>query len=181
MAKDDTEASASTAFLHPVESASRQRETRTRRSWWSTRWKKSRAGRKLEALSRRTSTWRFIVSFGLGIALFVLILNLTFLIWSRVWHHGSNTLYKGQCGKAKTIITSSSLVINVLSTLLLGASNVAMQCLLAPTRAEVNKVHATGFWLDIGVSGLRNWSAIARWRKWAWCILLMSTVPLHLL
>ena len=113
--------------------------------------------------------------------LVVLFLNLSLLIWSRARPHGSDLLYAGDCGQAKTIITYSSLAINVFSTLLLGASNAAMQCLCAPTRAEVNKVHATGSWLDIGVSGLRNWRAMGWWRKYAWGFILLSSMPLHLL
>lgn len=179
MLKSRPETSASIALLEPTEFASRTKILSKKHL--HSRWQQSSARRKLDSVTRRTSTWRFIVLFGLVITLAVLILNLSLLIWSRARPHGGNMLYKGDCRSAKTTITYSSLAINILSTLLLGASNAAMQCLCAPTRAEVDKVHATGSWLDIGISGLRNWRGIGRWRKYAWGFILLSSLPLHLL
>ena len=145
------------------------------------RWQRSLVGRKVDTLLRQTSTWRFIVFSGLVVTLVVLFLNLSLLIWSRARPNDGDLLYVGDCGVTKTAITYSSLAINVMSTLPLGASNAAMQCLCAPTRAEVDKAHASGSWLDIGISGLRNWSLMGRWRKLAWGFILLSSLPLHLL
>lgn len=180
MQKSYPETSAEIALLEPSEFASSKHKIFSKNHLQS-RWKRSSAGRMLDSAVRHTATWRFIVLFGLVITIVVLILNLSFLIWSRARPHGGSLLYEGNCRSAKTIITYSSLTINVLSTLLLGASNAAMQCLCAPTRAEVDKVHATGSWLDIGISGLRNWHAMGRWRKYAWGFILLSSLPLHLL
>ena len=199
---DDIEldASLSISLLQPSEHVSSEKQTRAKENWlklrWrqsslvqrvnlilrslGSRWRQSSLGQRHKSIARHTSTWRFIVSSGLVITLIVLAINVSILIWSKARHDG-NTLYQGDCTSAKSSLTYSSLAINVLSTLLLGASNAAMQCLCAPTRAEVDKVHATGSWLDIGVSGLRNWNAMERWRKFAWGFILASSLPLHLL
>ena len=178
--KSYPETPASIALLEPTEFASSKNKILSKKHLRS-RWQRSSVGQTLDSAARHTSTWRFIVLFGLAITLVVLILNLSFLIWSRARPHGGSVLYEGDCGRAKATITYLSLSINVLSTLLLGASNAAMQCLCAPTRAEVDKVHATGSWLDIGISGLRNWHEMGRWRKYAWGFILLSSLPLHLL
>lgn len=54
------------------------------------------------------------------------------------------------------------LVINALSTLLLSATNYAMQCLSSPTRKEVDKPHRHYIWLDIGVLSVRSLRRISR-------------------
>ena len=78
-------------------------------------------------------------------------------------------------------VIGADLVINILSTLLLGASNHAAQLLCAPTRGDIDSQHARGYWLDIGVSSVRNLRYLPRWRTVIWMTLLFSTVPLHLL
>lgn len=76
--------------------------------------------------------------------------------------------------------TGIHLVINVLSTLLLGASSYSMQCLCAPTRPEVDKPHEKRRWADIGVQSLRNLGLVRRWKLGLWLLLAASSLPLHL-
>ena len=71
--------------------------------------------------------------------------------------------------------------INVVSSLLLGASNVAMQCLVAPSRNDVDAAHRIGLSLDIGVNGFKNWQSMSSLRRYLWIVLIASTLPLHLL
>lgn len=73
------------------------------------------------------------------------------------------------------------LAINVLGTILLGASNYCMQCLSFPTRDEVNKAHSRGAWLDIGVPSVRNLRQISSKRLALWWLLAVSSIPLHFL
>jgi len=73
------------------------------------------------------------------------------------------------------------LLINILSTLLLGASNNCTQLLVAPTRKDIGDAHAAGRYLDVGVSSVRNFMAVSRWRKWLCVGLFLSSIPLHLL
>ena len=196
----ELDTSASIALLEPSAFTASKYQARTKSNRRKSRWEQSFLGQKLnsvtqgakskwwhsslgrrhKSIARHTSTWRFIVFSGLVITLVVFMINISILIWSQARHDG-NVLFQGDCIRAKSSITASSLAINVLSTLLLGASNAAMQCLCAPTRAEVDKVHATGSWLDIGISGLRNWKAMERWRKYTWAFILASSLPLHLL
>ncbi|KAJ5502600.1 hypothetical protein N7463_005474 [Penicillium fimorum] len=50
-------------------------------------------------------------------------------------------LYTGKCSTAKNWTTGLHLIINILSTVLLGASNYCMQCLASPSRAQVDTAH----------------------------------------
>ena len=69
-------------------------------------------------------------------------------IWA--WMHykisqdGIAELFRGDCGAVKQADTIAHVVINILGTLLLGASNLALQILVAPTRSEVDRAHAKG-------------------------------------
>ena len=73
------------------------------------------------------------------------------------------------------------LAINILSTLLLGASNYSMQCLSSPTRSDIDKAHSQGIWLDIGVPSVRNLRRLSTTRIVLWWLLAISSIPLHLL
>jgi hypothetical protein len=73
------------------------------------------------------------------------------------------------------------LVINILSTLLLGASNNCTQLLVAPKRKYISDAHAAGRYLDVGVSSIRNFMAVSRWRQCLCAGLFLSSIPLHLL
>lgn len=91
------------------------------------------------------------------------------------------SLYEGSCSLSKRWATGLHVMINILSTLLLGASNYCMQCLSAPSRADVDSAHAKRTWLDIGTSSLRNLQFVNRRRKTLWFILLVTSTPIHLL
>jgi len=92
-----------------------------------------------------SNDWRFnvILSFLLRISIFILNLDVT--IWASnklPRNEDVATIYEGSYSKVKTIITYIHLAINILSTLLLDASNVCMQILCAFTREEIDKAHA---------------------------------------
>jgi hypothetical protein len=72
------------------------------------------------------------------------------------------------------------IVINVLSTLLLAASNYTMQVLSSPTRGEIDKAHSSNQWLDIGVLSLLNLARISRRQRFLCVILALSSIPIHL-
>lgn len=114
----------------------------------------------------------------------VLIVNLILTIWASARYGvkgGLGTIQSGACSKTKDLATWLHLAINVLSTLLLGASNYAMQCLSAPTREEVDKAHCRKAWMDIGVPSMRNLRRISRSRLVMWWLIAASSIPLHLL
>jgi len=92
---------------------------------------------------------------------------------------GLITLYKGDCNRVKMIGTASHVGINILSTLLLGASNLCMQLLVAPTRDEIDAAHRKKVWLDIGIPSWKNIRNIKPSRRWLFFFLMLSSVPLH--
>ena len=114
----------------------------------------------------------------------VLVINLILTIWavsSSGVHNGLGTLQDGSCKRIATLTFWAHLAINVLSTLLLGASNYSMQCLSSPTREEIDKAHGKGIWLDIGVPSVRNLRYLSTARVTLWWLLAISSIPLHLL
>ena len=140
----------------------------------------------------QAKTWRIrtarreVVLWGCftGISI-VCVTNFCLAIWA--WLHYEKTedgivvLFEGECGTAKRADTLAHIVINILSTLLFGVSNLTLQLLVAPTREEVDQAHAKGNWLDIGVPSFRNLWSISRSRAILWCILAVSSIPLHFL
>lgn len=72
-------------------------------------------------------------------------------------------------------------LINILSTGLLASSNYCMQLLCAPTRDDVDVAHAQEQWLDIGILSVRNLQYASRRRLILWMILMISSIPLHLM
>ena len=114
----------------------------------------------------------------------VFVVNLTTTILFKTGFKSDSdlgTLYHGDCGTSSRLSTGLHLVINLLSTLLIGSSNFCMQLLAAPTRAETDKAHAEHRWLDIGVPSIRNLKRIAYSRRALWALLGLSSVPLHFL
>lgn len=114
----------------------------------------------------------------------VLFINLILTIWaisSSEVQNGLGTLQDGKCKRTASLIFWAHLVINILSTILLGASNYSMQCLSSPTREEIDKAHNKGVWLDIEVPSVRNLRRLSTARVTLWWLLAISSIPLHLL
>lgn len=92
----------------------------------------------------------------------------------------STILYRGSCSVTKNWVRALHLVINVLSTIMLAASNYCMQCLSSPSRQNIDIAHAQRIWLDIGVPSMKNLSFVGRRRCMLWIVLLISSLPIHL-
>ncbi len=129
--------------------------------------------------------WRTGIAWGALVGILVLLINVFFLVWIRASfatkENGTITVFEGSCERKKTLSAWSHLVINICSTLLLSASNNAMQCLMAPTRADIDKAHKQNVWLDVGIQSLKNLRYIHFTRLALWTILGLSSIPLHLL
>lgn len=138
---------------------------------------------------QRSSIWSFkggrvTVLAGAAIAALALIANVGVLIWAATRYTlvgGVATVFTGSCQTMRTAMLWSHLGINILSSLLLAAGNNCMQCLTAPTRADVDRAHGSRKWLDIGPHSLRNLTSIGSSRLLLWVCLALSSVPLHLL
>jgi hypothetical protein len=135
---------------------------------------------------KRLKGWRGSILGGSILASLVCLVNIALTIYSTSKateedYHGRKVLYEGDCETSRKVNVGLHLLINVLSTILLSASNFGMQCLSAPTRQEVDAAHAKRRWLDIGVLSLRNLAWIERKRLLCWVLLVASSLPLHLL
>lgn len=113
----------------------------------------------------------------------VLLMNFVVAIWAffKAGKQTNGHVYEGSCDDVDKASIGIHLLINVLSTVLLGGSQYVMQCLCAPTRREINQAHFRGAWLDIGQPSLRNLRYIRRWKLVMWIALVLSSLPLHLL
>jgi hypothetical protein len=112
----------------------------------------------------------------------ILVTNFALTLFGMISYpgpHGIGTIYQGDCNTVKRLDLWLHLLINLLSTGLLMASNYCMQLQAAPTRADIDRAHARGQWLDIGVPSLRNFGKIGRWRKFTWLLLAFSSLPIH--
>ena len=114
----------------------------------------------------------------------VFLTNLTLTVWASSKYglqEGVGTIHQGSCRRTRSLSLWLHIIINLLSTTLLGASNYTMQCLTSPTRDEIDKAHARHDWLDIGIPSLRNLRRISWDRIGLWWMLALSGIPLHLL
>jgi hypothetical protein len=118
------------------------------------------------------------------IALVVLVTNFISLIWSVTNYtieDGYSVLYSGNCATGRKISTALHLLINILSTTLLTASNYIMQCLSSPTREDLDRAHAGKEWADIGIPSWRNRRFVSPQKRMLWWLLGISSIPLHFL
>ncbi|OCK73822.1 hypothetical protein K432DRAFT_472278 [Lepidopterella palustris CBS 459.81] len=143
-------------------------------------------GRKLDHWQRsnKYSGWRLGVLSGSVMASFVLMCNVVLLLVGMLakggYSAGIATLHTGSATRIGRLSTMYHVLINVLSTLLLSASNYTMQVLCSPTRNDVDKAHALGRHVNIGILSAQNLRCI-NWRRVAlWWTLTLSSIPLHL-
>ena len=70
-------------------------------------------------------------------------------------------VFRANCKTSNALDIFVYLLINILNTCLLGASNYCMQCLSSPTRDDVDKAHSKNKWVDIGVRKVLMWGLLA--------------------
>lgn len=132
----------------------------------------------------RLSGWRRGSLIAASVAWTVFVVNISIFIW--MWSSlpikgGNGVAFRGSCKTSNALDTFIHLLINILSTCLLGASNYCMQCLNAPTRDDIDKAHSKKKWVDIGVPSLRNLRFMTKSKVLMWSLLALSSIPLHLL
>ena len=115
---------------------------------------------------------------------FTLILNTAIACWLLA-AGGSGPSFvvteRRSCKSSRSIITIAQLIINILATLLLTASNYCMQVLSSPLREEVDAAHAAKEWLYIGVPNCRNLRYLPWTRRLLLLTLAICSLPVHLL
>jgi len=95
---------------------------------------------------------------------------------------GTSEIYKGSCSRSSKVDIAVHLIINILGTLILSSSNFFMQILTAPTREIIDKGHARGEYLEIGVQSIHNLTRLffSRAKGFFWVLLSLSSIPIHL-
>ncbi|CAF9921720.1 MAG: hypothetical protein GOMPHAMPRED_002373 [Gomphillus americanus] len=128
--------------------------------------------------------WRFTMACSLVATVFTFACNIIVMIWSSQQSRSINDnflLFSGDCATVKTIDTWAHLAINILSTLLLGASNHTLQVLVAPTREDVDATHALHKSVDIAVPSITNWTFMTLQKRILFLIVVITSLPLHLI
>jgi hypothetical protein len=129
------------------------------------------------------SGWRAGLLRAFLASLLALIANICVFAWLLRRNNpedGTGTIHTATCGEVSTMETGIKAALNVVSTLILGASTYAMQGTTSPTRDEVDAAHRKGKWLEIGTQSWRNLSYVSRRHATIWSVLALSSLPLHL-
>lgn len=129
------------------------------------------------------SGWRAGLLRSFLASLLALIANICVFAWLLRRHNleeGTGTIHAATCGEVSSMETGIKIALNVVSTLILGASTYAMQGTTAPTRDEVDTAHKNAKWLEIGTQSWRNLSYISRRHAIIWTVLALTSLPLHL-
>ncbi|KAK4449779.1 hypothetical protein QBC34DRAFT_350319 [Podospora aff. communis PSN243] len=145
------------------------------------------AQRRLQVVSKLVSEQRILLWSAFGTCFVVFLINLGLYLYAstKLMTDGHEDfvrdLYSGDCDVAERASLASHAIINLLSTLMLWASNLAMQFSTAPDRAAINMAHQKGQWFDIGVLSLHNLKSIPAMNRLVWAVLAISSVPIHFL
>jgi hypothetical protein len=84
-------------------------------------------------------SWEKVLIWTAVLAGTILVLNILWMVIATAkypYENGMRILFQGSCNRTTRIDTGLHIIINILSTALLGASNYVMQCLGSPTRSE---------------------------------------------
>ena len=116
----------------------------------------------------------------------VLILNIALATWlSKKVHSfgGLVVLSRRSCQSSKAVVQAVHLLINILASLLLAASNYCLQILISPLREEIDLAHESTNrnWMCVGIPNSRNLLQIRWMRRVLWLLLALSSLPVHLL
>lgn len=119
-----------------------------------------------------------------SVALITCLSNIAFTVW--VYREfspqqGVGKLSYGDYASVAQINTGAHVILNVLSSLFLGAGNYCMQILVAPSKNSLQSQHGRRQHLDIGVHSLRNWWFAPKPLRVLWVALGTISVLLHLL
>jgi hypothetical protein len=129
--------------------------------------------------------WRVGVLVGCCTSFTVCCANIALLIagaaLSDGYHNGIAHLAQGSATLVTRWSSALHVLVNILGTLLLTASNYTMQVLSSPTRDEIDEAHKHKKFLDIGILSTRNLHHVSRKRASLWWILMISSLPLHIL
>lgn len=118
------------------------------------------------------------------LAFVVFLANIAWTVWATKSHPASGvigSLSIGRCSRIRNVNIGIHLLLNIFSSLFLGAGNYCMQILVAPTGAEVLSAHDSGTYFDIGIHSIHNLRRINWNRKLLWLGLGICSTLLHLM
>jgi hypothetical protein len=130
------------------------------------------------------SGWRAGLFRAFSLSSCALILNISIYAWlfsTSEKDQGSGIVTSGSCTTIHNIDVGIHAGLNIMSTLILGASTYAMQGMTAPTRKEVDKAHSKGKWVEIGAQSWRNIAYVSKRNAFLWGLLGITSLPFHLL
>lgn len=93
------------------------------------------------------------------LAFVVFLANIAWTVWATKTHPASGVICSlsiGRCSRIRNVNIGIHLLLNVLSSLFLGAGNYCMQILVAPTGTELRSAHDSGKYFDIGIHSIHN-------------------------
>jgi hypothetical protein len=109
---------------------------------------------------------------------------LSTMIWAVIHYpieDDTGTVYTGSCQVVHYADGLSHVILNVVSTLFLGAGNYCMQVLVAPSRKDVDKAHKEKVSMDIGIHSVRNVWRMSYGKRAMWILLGITSTTMHLL
>jgi hypothetical protein len=119
-----------------------------------------------------------------GIASTFAVISLTLMILTVVkFPHleDTGTFFTGSCRRVHFMDGLWHVLLNIASTLFLGAGNYCMQVIVAPSRKEVDKAHKEGVSMEIGIHSFRNLPRIPWSKRVVWVFLGVTSTIMHLL
>ncbi|KAF4428369.1 Acyl- sterol acyltransferase [Fusarium acutatum] len=132
----------------------------------------------------RTAKRGTMLKLQMSAALLVDVIMSAFLLWSILSYppneNGVGTFIFDSCDTIRDINAAAHVLINIISSLFLGAGNYCMQILIAPSREEINAAQAKGRALDIGVPSIKNILSIERKRVTLWLFIGIISTTLHI-
>lgn len=121
----------------------------------------------------------------MGVAIAVVLIVSSFLLWAVLSYppdmRGVGTFYTGNCSSTSSANTAVHVILNIASSLFLGAGNYCMQILIAPSREEMDIAHRKGKTVEVGVPSIKNLRHISRKRTVAWLSIGLLGTTLHVL
>ena len=90
------------------------------------------------------------------------------------------SIKEGNCSDIKSWDLWLHLGMNVLSTILLVASNYTTQCLSVPVCEEIDKGHRERITFEIGIPSLKSLRGISRRKLILWGFLAVTSIAFHL-
>ncbi|KKZ66920.1 hypothetical protein EMCG_07416 [[Emmonsia] crescens] len=122
-------------------------------------------------------------------ASFVLLVNIIVTLIAVIRAYGkygsmefiSAPIYQGKCSVSRNWAMGLHFLINCLSAVTLATSSYCMQCLSSPSRADTDRAHNQGRWLEIGTASISNFRFVGYKRLGLWLVLLLTSLPIHVI